>query len=97
MSGILNLIHTLCPIYKLFINYYVRQSQTIREFDSNFTARHFGYKNVEEYYSSASLHDKLHLIQVPTLCLSAADDPFQPLHGERQQRNNNHNEFNVFI
>ncbi|KYN27381.1 PREDICTED: phospholipase ABHD3 [Trachymyrmex cornetzi] len=57
----------------------VLKSQTIREFDSNFTARHFGYKNVEEYYSNATLHDKLHLIEVPTLCLSAADDPFQPL------------------
>ncbi|KAG5320446.1 ABHD3 Phospholipase, partial [Pseudoatta argentina] len=57
----------------------VLKSQTIREFDSNFTARHFGYKNVEEYYSNATLHDKLHLIEVPTLCLNAADDPFQPL------------------
>ncbi|XP_018338759.1 PREDICTED: phospholipase ABHD3 [Trachymyrmex septentrionalis] len=57
----------------------VLKSQTIREFDSNFTARHFGYKNVEDYYSNATLHDKLHLIEVPTLCLSAADDPFQPL------------------
>lgn len=64
------------------MNYYIQQSQTIREFDSNFTARHFGYKNVEEYYSNATLHDKLHLIQVPTLCLNAADDPFQPLQGE---------------
>ncbi|KAG5320084.1 ABHD3 Phospholipase, partial [Acromyrmex heyeri] len=57
----------------------VLKSQTIREFDSNFTARHFGYKNVEEYYSNATLHDKLHLIEVSTLCLNAADDPFQPL------------------
>ncbi|KAG5346644.1 ABHD3 Phospholipase, partial [Acromyrmex charruanus] len=57
----------------------VLKSQTIREFDSNFTARHFGYKNVEEYYNNATLHDKLHLIEVPTLCLNAADDPFQPL------------------
>ncbi|EGI65160.1 PREDICTED: abhydrolase domain-containing protein 3 [Acromyrmex echinatior] len=57
----------------------VLKSQTIREFDSNFTARHFGYKNVEEYYSNATLHDKLHLIEVPSLCLNAADDPFQPL------------------
>ncbi|XP_025987143.1 phospholipase ABHD3 [Solenopsis invicta] len=57
----------------------VLKSRTIREFDSSFTARHFGYKNVEDYYSNATLHNKLHLIQVPTLCLSAADDPFQPL------------------
>ncbi|XP_020292817.1 phospholipase ABHD3 isoform X2 [Pseudomyrmex gracilis] len=55
------------------------KSQTIREFDSHFTAKHFGYKNVDEYYRDATLHDKLHLIEVPTLCLSAADDPFQPL------------------
>lgn len=57
----------------------VLKSQTIREFDSNFTAKQFGYKDVEEYYSSATLHDKLHLIDVPLLCLNAADDPFQPL------------------
>ncbi|XP_012527466.1 phospholipase ABHD3 [Monomorium pharaonis] len=57
----------------------VLKSQTIREFDSNFTTRHFGYKNVEEYYNAATLHGKLHWIKVPTLCLSAADDPFQPL------------------
>lgn len=59
----------------------VLQSQTVREFDSNFTTKQFGYNNVEEYYRDASLNDKLHLIEVPTLCLSAADDPFQPLQG----------------
>ncbi|XP_012233803.1 phospholipase ABHD3 [Linepithema humile] len=55
------------------------KSQTVREFDSNFTTKQFGYNNVEEYYRDASLNDKLHLIEVPTLCLSAADDPFQPI------------------
>lgn len=55
------------------------KSQTIREFDSHFTAKQFGYKNVDEYYRDATLDDKLHLIEVPSLCLSAADDPFQPL------------------
>lgn len=55
------------------------KSQTIREFDTLFTAKLFGYKDVEDYYSNATLHDKLHLIKVPLLCLSAADDPFQPL------------------
>ncbi|XP_043276395.1 phospholipase ABHD3 isoform X2 [Venturia canescens] len=57
----------------------VLKSRTVREFDANFTAKQFGYKDVEDYYSSATLHDKLHLIQVPLLCLNAADDPFQPL------------------
>ena len=42
--------------------------------------KQFGYKDVEEYYSNATIHDKLHLIDVPLLCLSAADDPFQPVH-----------------
>lgn len=56
----------------------VLKSRTIREFDENFTASHFGYKDVDDYYEDATLHNKLHFIQVPTLCLSAADDPFQP-------------------
>ncbi|EZA56289.1 hypothetical protein DMN91_010144 [Ooceraea biroi] len=57
----------------------ILKSQTIREVDSHFTTKQFGYKNVDEYYRDATLNDKLHLIEVPTLCLSAADDPFQPL------------------
>lgn len=60
----------------------VLQSKTVREFDSHFTSIHFGYGNVSNYYKQASLHHKLHKIKVPTLCLSAADDPFQPLDGE---------------
>ncbi|XP_012288886.1 phospholipase ABHD3 [Orussus abietinus] len=57
----------------------VLKSKTVREFDATFTAKQFGYKDVEEYYSNATLHNKLHLIEVPLLCLNAADDPFQPL------------------
>lgn len=60
----------------------VLQSKTIKEFDSHFTSIHFGYGNVANYYKQATLHNKLHKIKVPTLCLSAADDPFQPLDGE---------------
>lgn len=56
----------------------ILKSKTIREFDSNFTSKHFGYDDVEHYYTVASLHEKLHKISVPFLCLSAADDPFQP-------------------
>ncbi|XP_033227315.1 phospholipase ABHD3 isoform X2 [Belonocnema kinseyi] len=57
----------------------VMKSQTVREFDASFTSKLFGFKNVEDYYAKATLHDKLHNIEVPLLCLSAADDPFQPL------------------
>ncbi|XP_025414841.1 protein ABHD1-like [Sipha flava] len=54
----------------------VIKSKTIREFDANYTIKLFEHESVEEYYKKASLHDKLDLIQVPCLCLSAADDPF---------------------
>lgn len=57
----------------------ILKSRTIKEFDSRFTSIHFGFENVEKYYEKATLHNKLHKIEVPTLCLSAADDPFQPL------------------
>lgn len=57
----------------------VLQSKTIKEFDSHFTSKHFGYNDVHSYYAHATLHNKLHKIKVPLLCLSAADDPFQPL------------------
>lgn len=53
--------------------------RSVREFDSAFTTKHFGFRDVEAYYSAASLHDKLSGVRVPLLCLCAADDPFQPL------------------
>jgi abhydrolase domain-containing protein 1/3 len=58
----------------------VLQSRTVREFDSHFTSIHFGFENVEKYYAKATMHNKLHKIKTPTLCLSAGDDPFQPIH-----------------
>lgn len=57
------------------------QCSTIKEFDSKFTSKQFGYKDVDDYYSHATLHNKLHKICLPTLCLSAGDDPFQPFEG----------------
>lgn len=59
----------------------ILKSRTIKEFDIHFTSKHFGYRDVDHYYSAATLHNKLHKISVPLLCLSAADDPFQPLEG----------------
>lgn len=60
----------------------ILKSRTIKEFDTHFTSKHFGYESVEHYYNVATLHNKLHHIKVPLLCLSAADDPFQPLEGK---------------
>ncbi|KAJ6642732.1 Ceramide phosphoethanolamine synthase, partial [Pseudolycoriella hygida] len=78
-----NLCKTLnkCDVFKNseFDMDKILQSKTIKEFDANFTSKHFGFEDVEHYYRSATLHDKLHKITTPILCLSAADDPFQPL------------------
>ncbi|XP_012259726.1 phospholipase ABHD3 [Athalia rosae] len=57
----------------------MKSCKTVRDFDQSFTIKQFGYKAVEDYYADATLHDKLHRIEIPVLCLSAADDPFQPL------------------
>uniref|UniRef100_A0A1B0FHX4 AB hydrolase-1 domain-containing protein n=1 Tax=Glossina morsitans morsitans TaxID=37546 RepID=A0A1B0FHX4_GLOMM len=57
----------------------IKMCKTIKEFDALFTSKQFGYAHVDDYYSDATLHNKLDNICVPLLCLSAADDPFQPL------------------
>lgn len=60
----------------------VRRCRSVREFDAAFTTAHFGFGSVDAYYRAASLHDKLQRSRVPLLCLQAADDPFQPAHGQ---------------
>lgn len=66
----------------------VMKCKSFRELDIHFTTKHFGYRDVEHYYSAGSLHNKLHKISVPLLCLSAADDFFQPLEGKSIQNKN---------
>ena len=46
------------------------------------TVKMFGYRDVDHYYSDANLIEKMHRIKVPTLCLSASDDPFSPHRGK---------------
>lgn len=71
---------------------HVLNSTTIKEFDERFTAPMFGYPTWQDYYKDACLHDKIHALEVPVLCLSAADDPFSPHHaipvGEAEQNDN---------
>ncbi|CAH2049788.1 unnamed protein product, partial [Iphiclides podalirius] len=64
----------------------VRGCRSVRAFDAAFTAPHFGFASPDAYYSAASLRPRLGLVARPLLCLCAADDPFQPLHGERRPR-----------
>lgn len=49
---------------------------TFREFDSRFTAPMHGFSSVEEYWERSSSLRFLGAIAIPTLAVSALDDPF---------------------
>jgi len=51
---------------------------TVREFDDAYTAPHFGFKNADDYYFRASAMRIVDRIRVPTLIITAEDDPFVP-------------------
>lgn len=68
----------------------VMKCNTFRELDTHFTTKHFGFRDVEHYYSAGSLHNKLHKISVPLLCLSSADDFFQPREGKSPSQSKKH-------
>jgi predicted alpha/beta-fold hydrolase len=52
--------------------------KTVREFDEVFTAPYFGFRNASDYYRRASAMRVVHRIAVPTLVITAEDDPFVP-------------------
>ena len=53
--------------------------RTVREFDERFTAPHHGFRDADDYYDRASSLRVTDRVRVPTLILSAKDDPFVPL------------------
>ncbi|CAF0933570.1 unnamed protein product [Adineta steineri] len=57
------------------------QSKTIRDFDRHVVVPQYGYRDVEHYYSEASSKIWLKSIRIPTLILSAMDDPICPIDG----------------
>ncbi len=57
----------------------IRRIRTIRQFDDAFTAPHHGFRDSADYYYRASALRVIHRIAVPTLIISAADDPFVPI------------------
>ncbi|XP_077072391.1 phospholipase ABHD3 [Siphateles boraxobius] len=59
---------------------HVMKAKTIREFDERFTSIMFGYPSNEDYYRDASPIHNIKSVQVPMLCLNAADDVFSPNH-----------------
>ena len=52
--------------------------RTVRGFDEAFTAPHHGFRDADDYYHRASSLRVVDTIRVPTLIVSAADDPFVP-------------------
>jgi uncharacterized protein len=53
--------------------------RTVREFDEAYTAPYFGFKDAEDYYHRASAMRVIERIRVPTLIMTAEDDPFVPI------------------
>jgi hypothetical protein len=66
--------------------------RTVREFDDAVTAPHFGYGGAEDYYHQASAARVIAQIAVPTLIITAQDDPVVPyaIFGGAEVRGNQH-------
>ena len=52
--------------------------RTVREFDDAITAPQFGYRDAQEYYEAAGAKRVVDKIRVPSLLITAQDDPFVP-------------------
>ena len=52
--------------------------RTVRQFDDAITAPNAGYRDAQEYYETASAKRVLAHVRVPTLLITAKDDPFVP-------------------
>src|SRR5271169_4268869 len=52
--------------------------RTVRQFDDVITAPHFGYRDAQDYYDHVGAKRVAALIRVPTLMITAQDDPFVP-------------------
>ena len=57
----------------------LRRIKTVREFDETFTAPHHGFRDAHHYYYCASALRVIDKIRVPTLIITAEDDPFVPI------------------
>jgi predicted alpha/beta-fold hydrolase len=56
----------------------LRGIRTVFQMDDRITAPKFGFSGAEHYYRTQSANQFLERIQVPTLFITAQDDPFVP-------------------
>lgn len=56
----------------------IESIRTIREFDDSLTAPIHGFENADDYYGRSSSLGWIDRVRLPTLLLSAVDDPFLP-------------------
>jgi uncharacterized protein len=56
----------------------IRRASTFGQFDRQVTAPLYGFGSADDYYRDSSALGYLAHIRVPTLCISAEDDPFFP-------------------
>ncbi|GKV38826.1 hypothetical protein SLEP1_g46693 [Rubroshorea leprosula] len=56
-------------------------AQTVREYDEAITRVSFGFKSVDDYYSNSCSSDSIKHVQIPLLCIQAANDPIAPISG----------------
>jgi uncharacterized protein len=61
----------------------IRRTRTLRDFDSEVTAKLHGFQSVDHYYQECSSSRYLEDIRVPTLVVHAQDDPFYPIYPEK--------------
>jgi len=57
----------------------LRRLRSIRAFDDTYTAPHHGFGDAANYYYQASALRVVDRIRIPSLIISAADDPFVPV------------------
>jgi len=55
---------------------HLRGVRSLRDFDNQITARHFGFLDAQDYYTRAACTHVLDRITAPALVLHAEDDPF---------------------
>jgi predicted alpha/beta-fold hydrolase len=55
------------------------QVRSVRQFDDAYTAPMSGYRDSADYYYRASARRVVHQVRVPTLVITAVDDPFVPV------------------